>query len=534
MSWRRPLCILAMLGAGAITGAACEPAPEPARDPGLGETTDAVGLAPGHSAVLSGMHDGASGPWLRGTTSNPDKGWITDLKYSTDSIDCHTADTSGGVSYIQRIDLDQPHSFPDASTLTQYVNAFASYVTACSQIHVWIVGNEPNVTPYSWNPGTQGDPPPSNYADTYAIAYTQVRARVHGISGHQNDLVLMSPASPFSPNCMCSMHQIIQRIVAHGGPIDGFAIHAYTQATSSSALVGAVTSGTTNHDSCGSFNMSFPIYRDWIAALTAEGQGGKQVFITEAGNVWSASAGQPPCGGSCYPDSNVQYFQAMYQEIRTYNASHTTKVRAVTPYRWTDFGPQDPQSHPFAISARPQLQGDLTAAFAANLQSPLTCDNGVRVGNTACNGQDPGGAFVCTYPGASSTLQWVRVACPSGQTCQGSQCQAAAPPTTCDNNVPLNGTACNHTDEGAQYICTHPGQPSGQQWTRQACPAGQLCGGNRCQPTCDNNVAVGDTACSGADRSAQFVCTFPGQPSGQQWTRQVCPAGQSCLSTHCQ
>src|SRR5579872_3235124 len=120
MSWRRPLCILAMLGAGAITGAACEPAPEPARDPGLGETIDAVGLAPGHSAVLSGMHDGASGPWLRGTTSNPDKGWITDLKYSTDSIDCHTADTSGGVSYIQRIDLDQPHSFPDASTLTQY------------------------------------------------------------------------------------------------------------------------------------------------------------------------------------------------------------------------------------------------------------------------------------------------------------------------------------------------------------------------------------------------------------------------------
>ena len=52
--------------------------------------------------------------------------------------------------------------------------------------------------------------------------------------------------------------------------------------------------------------------------------------------------------------------------------------------------------------------------------------------------------------------------------------------------------------------------------------------------TCDNNVAVGDTACSQTDSTAEFVCTSPGLPSSQQWTRRACPAGQACVGTHCQ
>ena len=52
--------------------------------------------------------------------------------------------------------------------------------------------------------------------------------------------------------------------------------------------------------------------------------------------------------------------------------------------------------------------------------------------------------------------------------------------------------------------------------------------------TCDNNVAVGDTACSQTASAAEFVCTSPGLPSSQQWTRRACPAGQACVGTHCQ
>jgi len=52
--------------------------------------------------------------------------------------------------------------------------------------------------------------------------------------------------------------------------------------------------------------------------------------------------------------------------------------------------------------------------------------------------------------------------------------------------------------------------------------------------TCDNNVAVGDTACSAGDPAAEFVCTSPGLPSSQQWTRRACSAGQACAGTHCQ
>ena len=40
----------------------------------------------------------------------------------------------------------------------------------------------------------------------------------------------------------------------------------------------------------------------------------------------------------------------MYAEIRSYNASHITKVRAITPYRWT--GNDDGSGRDFAIGTR--------------------------------------------------------------------------------------------------------------------------------------------------------------------------------------
>jgi hypothetical protein len=56
-----------------------------------------------------------------------------------------------------------------------------------------------------------------------------------------------------------------------------------------------------------------------------------------------------------------------------------------------------------------------------------------------------------------------------------------AGPATCDNNVPVGGTACNPSDPGAEFVCTYPGLPSSEQWTREACLAGQSCSGTHCQ-----------------------------------------------------
>jgi murein DD-endopeptidase MepM/ murein hydrolase activator NlpD len=96
--------------------------------------------------------------------------------------------------------------------------------------------------------------------------------------------------------------------------------------------------------------------------------------------------------------------------------------------------------------------------------------------------------------------------------------QSSAPPATCDNNVPIGGTACNPSDPVAQYVCTTPGAGPVAQWTRQLCPTNQSCAGDRCQggaiPRCGANLFCalnpipGSTQCFTGTQNA--FCCAPG------------------------
>lgn len=112
--------------------------------------------------------------------------------------------------------------------------------------------------------------------------------------------------------------------------------------------------------------------------------------------------------------------------------------------------------------------------------------------------------------------------------------QSAGGASTCDNNVPINGTACSAQGEAVEYVCKRPGQPSNQQWDARACPPGLLCQGDHCAPTCDNNVPVNGTACAAQGQPVEYVCKRPGQPSNQQWDVRSCSAGSNCQGDRCQ
>lgn len=102
---------------------------------------------------------------------------------------------------------------------------------------------------------------------------------------------------------------------------------------------------------------------------------------------------------------------------------------------------------------------------------------------------------------------------------------AGAGPGTCDNNVPVGGTACNPGDPGAQFVCANPGLPSAQQWTRQACPAGESCSGTRCQggaPACGTGLY-----CAGGATPGASPCT-----AGSQ-VIYCCPSGQTIVNGAC-
>lgn len=393
-------------------------------------STQAVAAPPpGQSALLNGMHDIESAAWMKNATPGCDKGWITDLRYigtqGSPTADCHQATTQAGISIIQRLDVSGSESYPhDPAQATAYANTFAAYVAQCPNIHVWIVGNEPNFTVH------KSDPDCSSSA--YAKAYAEVHKRVHALPGHQNDLVLLASNSPYSPGCLASLRFIIRYAKQAGVQPDGVAVHAYTRAPNAGQLNAGFVTDTRRQsdptvDECpgpitwnDTWFSHFLIYRDYIGVMEAEGMRGSPVFITESGN-----ACDPVRGNACYPNADVGYFQALYKEAHQWNSNsaNTTKIRAITPYRWTLN--DDGTGRDFAIGQKPGLLGDLTKAFAQRYAwTTLGC-----------------GVQTCTKDAD----------CTQGQRCDIQSGQCIAPP--CQSAADCAGKVCSPNN-----CATFPGQ----------------------------------------------------------------------------
>lgn len=381
---------------------------------------------PGQSAFLKGMHDIESLGFMSGASDGCDRGWITDLQYigagGSASIDCRTQATDAGVSVIMRLDRSGDQSYPhDPAEAPGYGAAFASAVGGCSNLHVWVVGNEPNVTRQASDPDCT--------SSAYAESYVQAHQAVHAVAGHEQDLLLVASNSPYSPGCIHSLRSIIQEIQARGVTPDGFAIHAYTRAGSGAGLgPGNVTNEATQHDptidECpggatwdDTWHAEFRIYRDYIAVIEQAGLAGAPVYMTESGN-----ACDPVAGNDCYPDADVGYFSALYAEAAAHNATSPTKIRAITPYRWTLN--DDGSGRDFEIGVRPNLLVDLQHAFDADhtWTEPEACAGTGTTGGDA-TGDDGGGE---PNPGAG---------CSDDQDCTGQticdlgaqQCVATSP-----------------------------------------------------------------------------------------------------------
>lgn len=128
---------------------------------------------------------------------------------------------------------------------------------------------------------------------------------------------------------------------------------------------------------------------------------------------------------------------------------------------------------------------------------------------------------------------------------------------TCDNNVPVDGTACAYNGDGVEYVCKRPGAPSNQQWDARACTGGNTCQGAACsgggggwncadsqwgnqqlwtcgadgeRHKCVNGAPVVDACASGCYASAagrddlcmsadpSWNCAWSAYGSGQLWT----------------
>ena len=417
---------------------------------------------PGQSALLNGLHDVQAEAWMTGATPGCDKGWLTDLQYigasGSPAANCHTSATKAGISIIQRLDVSGSESVPKSSAQAPgYGAAFAAFVGKCPNVHVWIVGNEPN---YTWN---KSDPDCSSAA--YATAYAEVHKRVHALPGHKNDVVLATPNSPYSPGCLQSLRMIIDKIKAKGIKPDGFALHAYTQAGSGAQLNSAwVTNGkmaTDNTiDQCpggatwsDSWHWNFRIYRDYISkVIEPRGLAGSPIFISESGNACA-----PQKGNLCYPDKDTGYFQALYADAAAWNKSAKTRVRAITPYRWTKN--DDGTGRDFALGSRPKLLADLKKAFAKKHAWTKTKCGGAQPAACAHDGQCPGMTMCNLASGAciATPACGASGACKAGSTCRKDRgdcvpiCRGTAKVSWSPNKPPPGGKVSFDISAAAAY-----------------------------------------------------------------------------------
>ncbi len=214
----------------------------------------------------------------------------------------------------------------------------ANFVQASSGARIWIVGNEPN-HPIEW-PGARWDwnanPPKPIHPSTrgepitperYAKAYKKIRAAIHAIPGHEDDLVLVAAVAPWNTltpypgNEQGDWVLYFADMLRLIGPnqCDGITIHTYTHGDNPDFI----ESDARMAPPFDAYHWHFRAYRDFMNAIP-DNMRHLPVFITETDQ-----------GDIPWRNENTGWVKRAYQEIDRWNRTHDQKIRSLVLYRWS-------------------------------------------------------------------------------------------------------------------------------------------------------------------------------------------------------
>ena len=204
---------------------------------------------PFESSFIYGLHD-VGGERFMLEAATP--GWVcVSEPVGIDPADREGKDythlTRQGLSVMVR--LNAGYSGVGTTPFEKYYDDFAqrcaNFVQASGDVHIWIVGNEPN-HPVEW-PGADWDwgkaqPRTENSVgekitpQRYVKVYLMVREAIHGLDGHENDLVLTAAIAPWNALCTYPGNATgdwvtyFRDVLDLLGPenCDGITLHTYT------------------------------------------------------------------------------------------------------------------------------------------------------------------------------------------------------------------------------------------------------------------------------------------------------------------
>jgi hypothetical protein len=337
----------------------------------------------GENKYIYGLHDpGGENLLKEGATA---KGWVL----ITEEIRANPNDQGGtgrnykgladqGFGVIVRLNhaYGPDGTIPPEAKYPDFAQRAANFVRNSPGAHIWIIGNEMNFEreqPRLPDGSGRAEPIiPRRYAECYKL----VRRAIKGLSGHENDQVVVGAMGPWNgqtpyeadPQGKYSANKIPNGpgeypyngffgdyilylrdlLLAIGREnCDAIAIHAYSHGFNPALVFSDEKMGPPFQK----YNYHFRTYRDQMNIIPPAFHD-LPVYLTEAN-------GDVDPNGVKWPDVNSSWVKNAYKEINDWNAAGNQQIRCVILYRWS-------RDDDWSIADKGQVQQDLREAMARN------------------------------------------------------------------------------------------------------------------------------------------------------------------------
>jgi hypothetical protein len=255
-----------------------------------------------------------------------------------------------GLGVIVRLN----HGYGDKGTIPRsdryddFAQRCGNFVEGSQGCHIWIIGNEPNL---SWErPG--GPNGEVITPELYARCYKKCRDNIHSRPGRENDQVVVAAVGPWNvdtkypENPLGDWAKYLRHVLDRlPGQCDAIAVHTYTNGYALDFITNDYWQGAPGYTH---LRYQFRSYVDFMEAIPEE-MHSLPVYLTEADQnlAWKDEPGS-------------RWVQTAYQEIDRWNSEPANQpIQALILYRWPLVHDQ-PQ---WAISTRPQIITDFKTAM---------------------------------------------------------------------------------------------------------------------------------------------------------------------------
>lgn len=278
----------------------------------------------GESDYIYGIHDRGGAHILKG------QGWVVVTEAVGDKPNDWSTASYGpladqGLGVIVRLNLGYHPvgTIPTVEHYPQFAVRCGNFVERSDGCHVWIIGNEPNLTVE--RPG--GKDGQVIWPTMYANCYRQCRREIRSRQGHEHDQVIVTAVGPWNVETkpwIEYFRDVLWELnidSVYGFQMDGIALHTYTRGSAPHSVTAETKMGPPfEHLFSG-----FSTYRDFMEGLPDWAKS-LPVYITESNQ------------NGPWENRNTGWVQAAYREINRWNQGRGRQpIRCLTLYRWAKY-----------------------------------------------------------------------------------------------------------------------------------------------------------------------------------------------------